>query len=254
MQVMGILNITPDSFACRCEHMDRKGVFAAYDTLVQEGADIVDVGACSTRPNGQPVDETEEKRRLQIALSAIRDVYPVARLSVDTFRTDVARWAIAEYGVQMINDVSGLADPAMMGVIANARVPYVLTYPRDIKQGMHEIVAFFAFRLDELHRAGVKDVLIDPGFGFGKTQADNYYLLGHLRQLKCLGTPVLVGVSRKSMIYKTLNSTPMEALNGTTVLHTLALLQGVDMLRVHDVRAAKEAIRLVQTYQSNNIR
>ncbi|MCQ2347746.1 MAG: dihydropteroate synthase [Paludibacteraceae bacterium] len=248
---MGILNVTPDSFACHCESLEREDILAAYERLVAEGADMVDVGACSTKPGGQIVDEEEEKRRLQAALSAIRSVHPKAPLSVDTFRASVAQWAVAQYGVQLINDVSGLSDPDMATVVANARVPYVLTCPRDVKN-MSEMVAFFAFQLDVLHRAGVSDVIIDPGFGFGKSHEVNYYILNHLRQLKVLDTPVLVGVSRKSMIYKELNCTSNEALNGTTVVHTLALLQGADILRVHDVRAAKQAIQIVQTYQKMN--
>lgn len=249
MQVMGILNVTPDSFACHCKTCEPHDILAAYNQLIAEGADIVDVGACSTKPQGKIVDEQEEQRRLQIALSTIREAYPTAYLSVDTFRASIAQWVIAQYGVQIINDVSGLADPDMMSVVARARVPYVLTHSRNIQE-MSEMVAWFAFQLDKLHQAGVSDIIIDPGFGFGKTQATNYYILRHLQQLNVLGAPILVGISRKSMIYQALETTPTDALNGTIVAHTLALLQGADILRVHDVRAARETIQIVQTYQT----
>lgn len=248
--VMGIVNVTPDSFALRCASLDREGVLSECARQLAEGADILDIGACSTRPGSVPVDEQEEWQRLEMALGAIREVYPDILLSLDTFRASVAQRAIERFHVNMINDVSGLSDPDMASVVARARVPYVLTHTREGR--LSELVSFFSFRLDTLHRAGVTDVLLDPGFGFGKSQDTNYALLHYLKNLHCFNAPILVGVSRKSMVYSPLGITPAEALNGTTAVHVLALLNGANVLRVHDVKAAQEAIQIVQLYQNNN--
>jgi len=246
-QIMGILNCTPDSFAVHCPSLQKEDVLASVRDLLEAGARMVDVGACSTRPGSEPVSEQEEKRRLDAALSAIRSVYPDLIVSVDTFRASIAEYVIAQYGVQLINEISGLADERMVDVLARTRVPYILTYSRsDVS-----MLAFFAERLDWLHRAGVADVILDPGFGFAKTVEQNYTMMHQLPLLRKLNAPILVGISRKSMLYKPLDITPATALNATTAAHVLALIKGADILRVHDVKEAREAIAIVQLYKNN---
>lgn len=256
--VMGIVNVTPDSFACRCASMDEPGVMAVAGALVQQGADILDIGACSTRPDSEPVSADEEWRRLDMALGCIKKAFPDSILSVDTFRAEIAERAIKKYEADIINDVSGLSDEGMLPLLSRARVPYILTHPAgacarwdEQTDVMSDMLAFFSFRLDELHRAGVKDVILDPGLGFGKTLEQNYHILMHLNQLDVLDCPVMVGLSRKSMIYNALNTDPMHALNGTTAAHVVALMQGASVLRVHDVREAKEVIRIVDYCTKN---
>jgi len=201
--------------------------------MVADGACMLDVGACSTRPGSTPVAEEEELSRLLPALEGIRQVLPEVPLSVDTFRPAVAAECIRRFGPLLVNDVSG-------GAAALAGQPYVLTCPTASPE------VFFAEQLPLLAAKGVTDVVLDPGFGFGKTVEENFRILSQLSALRRFGRPLLVGVSRKSMIYKTLCATPEEALNGTTVLHTFALLHGADILRVHDVREAVECVRFVQ--------
>lgn len=254
--VMGILNVTPDSFACHCSTIDASGVLNEMRQLITDGATIIDVGACSTRPDGELVGENEEWRRLQIALETIRSVYPDVVLSVDTFRAAIAKEAITRYGVKIINDVSGMQDDDMLQVVARARIPYILTHPREActdwneqTNVLQEMLSFFAFRLDRLHRAGVSNVWIDPGLGFGKSLEQNYTLIRRLAELKVLGCPIVVGASRKSMVYKLLHLQPSEALNGTTAVHVLALMNGADILRVHDVKEAQQVIQIIQQYK-----
>ena len=239
--VMGILNATPDSFyeASRL-HGERETAQRVLD-MVAAGAAILDVGACSTRPGGTPVDEAGEMARLRRCLPVVRRACPDVPLSVDTFRPDVARMCVEEYGVTMVNDVSGGNDE-MFRMMARLRVPYVLMSTQPDVPGM---MRTFADQVDVLHDLGVADIVLDPGFGFGKTLDDNYRVLGQMERLHALGLPLLVGVSRKSMVHRLLEVTPPDALNGTTVVHTVALMKGAHILRVHDVRPAAEAIRIV---------
>ena len=242
--VMGILNATTESFYEASQMHTADAVAERALTMLREGASIIDVGGCSTKPGLAPVSEEEEMHRLGIALAAIRTVAPEAILSVDTFRASIAERCVREFGVQMINDVSGgEADERMFATVANLQVPYVLTCN---KGSWTELMYDLAERINRLHLMGVNDVIVDPGFGFGKTLDDNYRLMAHLEELHLLECPLLVGVSRKSMIYKHLDITPTEALNGTTALHTVALMKGAHILRVHDVKAAREAILITE--------
>ena len=239
--VMGILNATTESFyeASRTSSVD--SIVHRAQMMIDEGASILDVGGCSTKPGLAPVSEEEEMKRLSVALDAIRTHFPDVILSVDTFRASVAQRCVEDYGVQIINDVyGGQADERMFDTVARLQVPYILTYDGAPSKLMYSI----AERINQLHLMGVNDVIVDPGFGFGKTLDENYYLMSHLEELHLLGCPLLVGVSRKSMIYKQLDCTPDEALNGTTALHTVALMKGAHILHVHDVKAAVEVVRL----------
>ncbi len=249
-QVMAIINITPDSFVPTCHCVTEVAALKAAATARQEGAAILDIGACSTRPGAVPIDEAGEWKRLQPALRAIRNAFPDAMISVDTFRAEIARKAIELYGVNMINDISGGSEE-MYHVVAEKKVAYILTYNEQetigtLKKGdiVVRCLDFLVRRADRLHRLGVSDVIADPGFGFNKTLEQNYELLTNLRMLQPAGLPLLVGISRKSMIYKPLNISPEEALNGTTVLHTIALQGGAAILRVHDVKETKQVIEL----------
>ena len=239
--VMGIVNVTPDSFYT---------VKNQVGTMLNEGALIIDVGGCSTRPNGDLADSITEQSRLAAALDIIRNTFPDCVVSVDTFRANIAAWCIHEYGVQIINDISG-GDDAMYDVVAQHGVPYILTFnePRsnDIEISQQASL-FFADRVQQLRDRGAKDIILDPGFGFNKTLDENYELLNNLDVLQILELPILVGVSHKSMIYKLLNTTPEATLNGTTVLHTLALTKGANILRVHEVRAAIETIKILDKF------
>ena len=242
--VMGILNATTESFYEASQMHTADAVAERALTMLREGASIIDVGGCSTKPGLAPVSEEEEMRRLGMALAAIRTVAPEAILSVDTFRASIADRCVREFGVQMINDVSGgEADERMFATVADLQVPYVLTCN---KGRWTELMYDLAERIGRLHLMGVNDVIVDPGFGFGKTLDDNYRLMAHLEELHLLECPLLVGVSRKSMIYKHLDVNPAEALNGTTVLHAVALMKGAHILRVHDVKAAREAILITE--------
>lgn len=260
--VMGIINVTPDSFACHCTNITEAEILKSAAKAIQEGADILDLGGCSTRPGAEMVSEEEEWRRIHLAASAIRREWPEAVLSVDTFRASIARKAVDVCNVDIINDISGgTMDADMFATVADLQTPYILTHMRGTPATMQEhthynhlisdVLAFLQERTDELHQLGVKDVIIDPGFGFAKTTEQNYELLRKLHYLRALGLPILVGLSRKSMIYKALNCTPQEALNGTTALHMLALEQGASILRVHDVKEAKEAITLYTYYHGS---
>lgn len=256
-QVMGILNVTPDSFYAGSRKQTEAAIIDRIETILREGASIIDVGGYSSRPDAAEVSETEEMQRLEMALQPLLQHYPDVVVSVDTFRSSVARQCVEKYGVAMINDISGgELDERMFDTVAQLRVPYIMMHMRGTPQTMQQqtdyedvtadLLKYFSQKLERLFRLGVNDVILDPGFGFSKTLAQNYELMRHLDDFRIFGLPLLVGVSRKSMIYKLLETTPEESLNGTTVLHTYALLQGADILRVHDVRAAKEAIRIVQ--------
>lgn len=242
--VMGILNATTESFYEASQMHTADAVAERALAMLREGASIIDVGGCSTKPGLAPVSEEEEMRRLGMALAAIRKVAPEAIVSVDTFRASIAERCVRDFGVQIINDVSGgEADERMFATVADLQVPYVLT---SNKGRWTELMYDLAERINRLHLMGVNDVVVDPGFGFGKTLDDNYRLMAHLEELHLLECPLLVGVSRKSMIYKQLNIAPAEALNGTTALHTIALTKGAHILRVHDVKAAREAILITE--------
>ena len=256
--VMGIINVTPDSFYSTSRIAGEQELRTRIDTLLREGASIADLGAYSSRPGAEEVSAQEEMRRLAPALRILRDEYPALPVSVDTFRADVARWAVQEYGVAMINDISGGAlDPQMYPTIAELQVPYILMHMRGTPQTIGEqtdyqdlildLIDYFIQRVGQLTELGVHDIVLDPGFGFSKTLEQNYELLARMSDLgTVLPQPLLVGISRKSMIYRLLSQTPEEALNGTSILHAFALERGAKILRVHDVAPAVEAIRLYE--------
>ena len=245
--VMGILNATPDSFFQH--HEGDEAIRLRTCQILAEGATILDVGACSTRPNSTPVDEKEELRRLREALTVVRKEAPEAIVSVDTFRASVAKMCVGEYGVQIVNDISGGAlDAEMFKTVAELGVPYVLTECSPFEgelEGVSQLLRDLGGKVEALHDMGVCDIILDPGFGFGKTLEQNYILMQNLEVLHELELPLLVGVSHKSMIYKLLGITPDEALNGTTVLHTIALQKGAHILRAHEVKEAMECIKIV---------
>ena len=253
--VMGIINVTPDSFYSGSRVNDERSLIERVRQMLDEGADVLDVGACSTRPGSEQVDALQEMERLQWALGVMRREAPDAIISVDTYRADVARRCVEEWGADIINDISGgLIDEAMFATVAELQVPYVLMHMRGTPETMAslthydnvaaDVLEWMARRIDELRQLGVADVIADPGFGFAKTQEQNYELLARLEAFHALNAPLLVGVSRKRMIYTPLGCTADEALNGTTVINTIALQQGAHILRVHDVKAAVEAVRL----------
>ncbi|MBR4387961.1 MAG: dihydropteroate synthase [Prevotella sp.] len=242
---MGILNATPDSFYESSRVKSERDISQRALDMVAEGAAILDVGGCSTRPGCEPAGEKEEMARLRRCLPVVRRACPDIPISVDTFRPDVARMCVEEYGVTMVNDVSGGSDE-MFRMVARLRVPYVLM---SIQPDVPSMLRTFGRQVDSLHEFGVADVVLDPGFGFGKTLDDNYRVLQQLEHLHVMDLPLLVGVSRKSMVHRLLGITPDEALNATTVLHVMALEKGAHILRVHDVRAAVEAIRIVGKVQ-----
>ena len=247
--VMGILNATPDSFYKHEEGAEALAHHALQ--MLEEGASILDVGACSTRPGFTPPDEKEEMRRLKEALSALRKVAPKAILSVDTFRASVAKMCVEGFGVQIVNDISGgELDKEMFKTVAELGVPYILTHNATIDETedapfMAALLREMGGKVEALHELGVCDIILDPGFGFGKTLEQNYILMRNLEVLHELNLPLLVGVSHKSMIYKLLNVTPDEALNGTTALQTVALEKGAHILRAHEVREAVECVKII---------
>lgn len=246
--IMGILNVTSDSFYAGCRALDEDDVRARVRVIRDEGADCIDIGACSTRPGSEPVDAATEWSRLEHALGIVREEWPDAVISVDTYRADVARKCV-EAGADIINDISGgTLDNRMFDTVAELRVPYILTHTRgtpatmqqctDYNDVVADVITELAFRLRELRERGVCDIIIDPGFGFAKDTEQNYRLLASLDEIRRIGLPVLVGLSRKSMIWRPLGITPGEALPGTIALNTFALLHGASILRVHDVAAA----------------
>lgn len=264
--VMGILNVTPDSFYSGSRMQTEGEIEARVRQILEEGAAIIDVGAYSSRPNADHVSAEEEMNRLRLGLDVLHRTAPDAIVSVDTFRADVARMCVEEYGVAIINDIAaGEMDADMFSTVAELNVPYIMMHmqgtPQNMQQHPHydnllrEVFLYFARKVQQLRDLGVKDIVLDPGFGFsfGKTLEHNYQLMAHLEEFRLFELPLLVGVSRKSMIYRLLDTTPQEALNGTTVLHTLALMKGADILRVHDVRQAVEAVRIVEAMKAASV-
>lgn len=256
-RVMGILNVTPDSFYAGSRKQTERDIAERVEQLMEEGTDIIDIGAYSSRPNAKDVAAEEEMERLEKGLRIIRQLAPDAVVSVDTFRASVAQRCVGEYGVAMINDISaGELDSCMFETVARLGVPYIMMHMQGTPQNMQvaphydnliqDIMTYFSRKIQALRELGQKDIIVDPGFGFGKTLEHNYELMNRLERLKILELPVLVGVSRKSMVYKLLDITPDESLNGTSVLHTIALLKGASILRVHDVRACREVVRIVE--------
>lgn len=254
--IMGILNVTPDSFFADSRKQDEAAIDVRIKQILSEGGDLIDLGGYSSRPDAAEVTPAEEMRRLEVALSLLQRHYPQVPVSVDTFRADIARRCAEEYGVAMINDISGgELDAQMFSTVADLHIPYIMMHMRGTPQTMQqhcdytdlmeEIMRYFARKVEQLRLLGVNDIILDPGFGFSKTLAQNYELMAHLNEFKAFDLPLLVGVSRKSMIYKLLGGTPADSLNGTTVLHTYALLHGANILRVHDVKAAVEARTII---------
>jgi dihydropteroate synthase len=257
--VMGILNVTPDSFYAGSRKQTEAEIHSRVGTILEEGGRIIDVGGYSSRPAAAETPEEEEMRRVALALGIINKYYPEAIVSVDTFRSGVARRSVEVYGASLVNDISGGSlDADMFRTVAGLKVAYILMHMRGTPSTMQRFTAYdhliadvrkyFAEKVYELELLGVNDVILDPGFGFSKTTEQNFELLRSLDEFALFELPLLVGVSRKSMIYETLGITPGESLNGTSVLNTLALLKGADVLRVHDVREAVEAVRLVEQY------
>lgn len=255
-KIMGILNVTPDSFYAESRTSDEEHIAARVQQLMDDGADMIDIGGYSSRPGADDVSPEEEMNRLRRGLRVVRRLYPEVPISVDTFRADVARMCVEEEGADIINDISGgMMDRQMFRTVARLGVPYILMHmqgtPDTMQQAPHydnlrrEVMLYFAERIDRLCQMGAKDIIVDPGFGFGKTLEHNYELFHHLDDFNLFNLPLLVGISRKSMIYKLLGGTPQTSLNGTTVLNTIALMKGVHILRVHDVKEAVEAKRIV---------
>lgn len=256
-RVMGILNITPDSFYADSRKQTEKDIIAQIHQILDEGGDFIDIGAYSSRPDASDVSPKEEMERLKYGLEILRNECPEAVVSVDTFRADVAKMCVEEYGAALINDIAaGQMDPEMFSTIARLKVPYIMMHmqgtPQNMQKNPHydnpvkEIILYFAEKIEKLRASGVKDLIIDPGFGFGKTLAHNYEILDKLEELQMFQLPILIGVSRKSMVYKLLGGGPEDALNGTTALHAIALMKGARILRVHDVKAATETVRIFQ--------
>ncbi|MBQ5461390.1 MAG: dihydropteroate synthase [Bacteroidaceae bacterium] len=263
-QVMGILNVTPDSFYSGSRKQTETEIAERVEQILAEGGQMIDIGAYSSRPNADDVSTKEEMERLRRGLRILREKAPNAIVSVDTFRADVAKMCVEEYGVQIVNDISGgELDKEMFPTVARLGVPYVLMHmkgtPQTMQEAPHyddlmkEVLLYFAEKIQQLRDLGQKDIILDPGFGFAKTLEHNYELLSHLEALQIFELPILVGVSRKSMIYKLLGTTAQEALNGTTVLNTICLMKGcANILRVHDVKECVEAVNIYQQLYKNN--
>ena len=260
-QVMGILNVTPDSFYAGSRMETEEAVRGRVRQIIAEGGSMIDVGAYSSRPGAADVSAEEEMERLRRGMRIVREEAPEIPVSVDTFRADVAKMAVEELGVDIINDISGgELDKEMFKTVAKLGVPYILMHmkgtPQTMQQAPHyedlmkEVMLYFAEKVQQLRDLGQKDIVLDPGYGFAKTIDHNYELLKHQEMLEVFELPLLVGVSRKSMIYRFLGSSPEEALNGTTVLNTLALQKGANILRVHDVKEAVEVVRLVEKFSN----
>ncbi len=255
-KVMGILNITPDSFFDGGKHKNNAAILKHVELMLNEGATFIDIGAYSSRPNAEHVSEAEELQRILPIVSLVLKAFPETLISIDTFRSNVAKQTI-EAGAALINDISaGKLDKNMLPTIANLQVPYIMMHMKGTPQSMHQftdyknitkdILLYFSERITSAKALGIIDIIIDPGFGFAKTLEQNYELLNHLELFKMIEKPLLVGISRKSMIYKKLETTANNALNGTTVLNTVALQKGASILRVHDVKEAMETIKLVE--------
>lgn len=255
--VMGILNVTPDSFYAGSRKQTEAAIEERIQTILAEGGKMIDIGGYSSRPDAAEVTPEEEMERLAFALNILKAHYPDVWVSVDTFRSGIARQCVEEYGVAMINDISGgELDKDMFQTVADLQVPYIMMHMRGTPQTMQQhtdyadltgdIMRYFAEKVRQLNLMGVNDIILDPGFGFSKTLEQNYELMLHLSEFHLFDLPLLVGISRKSMIYRLLGGTPNDSLNGTSVLHTYALMQGAHILRVHDVREAVETVRIVQ--------
>lgn len=256
-RVMGILNATPDSFYEGSRLQDHRKAMDKAATMIRDGADFLDVGAVSTRPGASPVTAEIEKERLKSILEPIRDLWPEFPVSVDTWRSEIAAWAHENYQIQLINDISaGSFDEKMFPTMARLGIPYILMHMQGTPENMQDdpdyiqvvddLLSFFSERVEALRKLGMTDIIIDPGFGFGKSLEQNYELLRELDSFQILELPILVGISRKSMIYKVLETEPDHALNGSTALHMAALMKGARLLRVHDVKEAVECIRIFQ--------
>lgn len=261
-QIMGILNVTPDSFYSDSRTLDEVHITDRVRQMMDEGADMIDIGGYSSRPGADDVTPEEEMDRLRRGLRIVRKLYPEVPVSVDTFRADVARMCIEEEGADIINDISGgMMDRQMFRTVARLGVPYILMHmqgtPDTMQVAPHydnlrrEVMLYFAERIDRLCQMGAKDIIVDPGFGFGKTLEHNYELMNHLEDFAVFNLPLLVGISRKSMIYKLTGGTPQTSLNGTTVLNTISLVKGAHILRVHDVKAAAEAKQIYMAMKQN---
>ena len=258
-QVMGILNVTPDSFYAGSRKQTVEEIAERANQIISEGGTMIDVGAFSTRPGAAEVSEAEETERLRFGLDIVRREQPDAVLSVDTFRPEVARMAVEEFGADIINDVSeggltGIVNtpldqtdetyPAMFRMVAQLRVPYILM---SVQPTLRDMLLSFSKKVQQLRDLGVKDIILDPGFGFGKTMEQNYQLMSELERLSVMELPLLVGISRKSMIYNLLGLTANDSLNGTTALNTVALMKGASILRVHDVKEAVECVKIMKS-------
>ena len=260
--VMGILNVTPDSFFAESRTIETDDIRRRIDDLISQGADIIDIGGYSSRPGAPEVSADEEYSRLARGLEAIRKYHPDTLISVDTFRADVARRCVSDWEADIINDISGgNLDAEMWPTVAELRVPYILMHMRGTPSSMQslcdyndvtaDVIRDLAFKIDAMHQLGIADIIVDPGFGFAKDINQNYQLMAELDQFKQLNAPLLVGISRKSMIYRPLDITPQTAINGTTVLNTFALLHGANILRVHDVKEAVEAVKIIDLIKQN---
>ena len=256
-KIMGILNVTPDSIYAESRTSDDTHIAERVKQMMEEGADMIDIGGYTSRPGADDVTPQEELERVRRGIRIVRKLYPEVPLSVDTFRADVARMCIEEEGADIINDIAaGMMDRQMFKTVARLGVPYIMMHMQGTPDTMQiaphydnlrrEVMLYFAERIDRLCQMGAKDIIVDPGFGFGKTVAHNYELMNHLEDFNIFKLPILVGISRKSMIYKLLGGTPQTSLNGTTVLNTIALTKGAHILRVHDVKQAVEAKRIWQ--------
>jgi len=260
-KVMGILNLTPDSFYDGGSYRDESQILQQVEKMLLEGATFIDLGAYSSRPGAQHISKEEEKKRIVPIITLIRSKFPNAILSIDTFRSEIAKHCI-DAGAAMINDISaGNLDPNMISTVGALKVPYIMMHMKGTPQTMksldqysdltHEIQLYFSKKVAEARKKGINDIIIDPGFGFAKNIEQNFELLRKLDILQLQGLPILIGISRKSMIYKSLDITPAESLNGTTSLNTIALLKGASILRVHDVKEAIECVTLMNRYRQN---
>ncbi len=260
--IMGILNITPDSFYDGGSYRTEADILNRCETMLDEGADIIDIGAVSTRPGAHDVPVEEERKRLTSALAPIRKRFPDVLISVDTYRADIVRDMATNFGADFINDISGgNFDPDMFATVAELNVPYILMHLRGTPETMQvnpvydnpviDLIRYFSERVTRLHSFGITDIIIDPGFGFGKTVEHNYEILRRLKDFDIFELPVLAGISRKSMICKALGTDVRHSLNGTTAANTLALINGADILRVHDVKEAAECVKIVEMYRNS---
>jgi len=261
---MGIINVTPDSFYTGSRKITINDVLQEAEQMVAEGATILDIGGQSTRPGSIKLEPEDEAKRVILVIDAMHKEFPGTIISVDTFYASIAEQSV-QAGASIVNDVSGgLFDEAMLSTVAKLKVPFICMHMKGTPQNMQqnpvyenvtkEITDYFIERIDVCRKADIHDIIIDPGFGFGKTITHNFQLLGELSVFKIFGKPILMGISRKSTVYKTLGITAEEALNGTTVLHTLGLLNGANILRTHDVKEAVEAIKLVERYREEKVK